>query len=272
LIVVDQTERHHDSTQAFLDRNEDRIRLIRPSFKSANRARNTGIQEAKGEVLLFCDDDVDPEPGFVRAHWEAHGAPGAGVAAVTGPFIVEGERLLSREALDSEQLHAIDEGKQSRFDLGFPYQACWAPAANLSVHRSWIEKIGGFDEYFHGVSVGDDAEFCHRIQVHGGRIQYTPAAKLLHRPEPTGGCRDEEHLGKRMIDLVDNSHYYWVKIGMTRRDRARAFSQVFYAQLSNRDLRQSIGIPRICLYYGYATALTLWRCRHVRSNWEQTSS
>jgi glycosyltransferase involved in cell wall biosynthesis len=44
-------------------------------------ARNAGIHSAKGEVLLFFDDDMEPLPDCLAAHWRAH-ASGSRFAAI----------------------------------------------------------------------------------------------------------------------------------------------------------------------------------------------
>ena len=37
-------------------------------------ARNRGAAMAKAEILLFLDDDMEPKPGLLEAHLEAHRA------------------------------------------------------------------------------------------------------------------------------------------------------------------------------------------------------
>src|SRR5687767_9303442 len=39
-------------------------------------ARNRGVTRARGPLLLFIDDDIEPMPGFVSAHLAAHEASG----------------------------------------------------------------------------------------------------------------------------------------------------------------------------------------------------
>lgn len=48
---------------------------LRPIFAEhggAAKARNRGIRESTGEVIVFTDDDCFPDPTFLRLHWEAH--------------------------------------------------------------------------------------------------------------------------------------------------------------------------------------------------------
>lgn len=71
VIVVDDGS--SDDTPARLGGISDpRLRLIRQPNQKLAAARNRGIAEAQGRLVLLNDDDIVPEPGFLRAHLEAH--------------------------------------------------------------------------------------------------------------------------------------------------------------------------------------------------------
>lgn len=54
-----------------------------------NQARNVGIEQASSEYLVFVDNDVFVEPGWLEALVDCAGEPGAGVV---GPLYLEGDR------------------------------------------------------------------------------------------------------------------------------------------------------------------------------------
>jgi glycosyltransferase involved in cell wall biosynthesis len=94
MIVIDQSEEHDTATTKFLKNLASRIDHRRPKYKNVCRARNEGIASAKGEIIVFVDDDVQPFDGFL----DGHVAPYVNkkVWAVTGPSISPGEHLLTR--------------------------------------------------------------------------------------------------------------------------------------------------------------------------------
>src|SRR5688572_23531027 len=63
-----------------------RIVLSEPEA-GVSRARNTGIAAARGEVVLFLDDDAVAPPGWVAAHLAAYERDPAFVA-VGGPIVL----------------------------------------------------------------------------------------------------------------------------------------------------------------------------------------
>src|SRR5438445_3281623 len=72
LIVIDQTTAHCGDTVRFLAGVTNRIHYVPVKYKSLTRARNHGVSIAKGDVVLFVDDDIVPSRGFVAAHASAY--------------------------------------------------------------------------------------------------------------------------------------------------------------------------------------------------------
>src|SRR5690242_2561418 len=73
VLVVDNNSA--DDTQAVLKAKSAAYRNLRV-FSQAKRGaaatRNVGIQEAKGDIVLFIDDDIFAEPNLIEAHLDYH--------------------------------------------------------------------------------------------------------------------------------------------------------------------------------------------------------
>lgn len=78
IIVVDQSESHTDETQKYFERNRDHVRLTRIDEPGLPNARNVGLEQARGQVALFCDDDVQLVPDWIRYHVENYAIPAVG--------------------------------------------------------------------------------------------------------------------------------------------------------------------------------------------------
>ncbi len=59
-----------------------RLKLVRQPNGGRSAARNAGVREAIGDLLIFCDDDSIAAPGFVACHLAALAAGGAPTVAL----------------------------------------------------------------------------------------------------------------------------------------------------------------------------------------------
>lgn len=187
-LVVDQDPaRTLEAALASAFPGEARVRYLWIDVMALDRARNAGLDAARGRILVFVDDDVEAEPRWLRAYVEAFAAtptPGA-VAGRLEPRWLE-----PRPAwLPEEREYLL--GIYNRLPGGAP-----APlpgehlpiGANFAVLRSVAEEVGRFDEeldfsYSRRASMisGGDSLFCLRIKRSGRPLVYQPAACVWHK-------------------------------------------------------------------------------------------
>ena len=143
------------------------------SSRGLNAARNTGIDAARGGLLVFVDDDVAVRPGWLDALLEADARAEPDVGVLTGPIHARFEdhplRSCGREA------PPITTQELGPDDRDVPH--AWG--ANMTVRRAWLARAGRFDESRE--LYGDEQEWQQRLRAAGGRIRYVGAAALDHR-------------------------------------------------------------------------------------------
>jgi GT2 family glycosyltransferase len=148
-------------------------------------ARNRGIQLARGDLIVFLDDDVVPSRGLIRAHMEAH--DGHRDRVVVGPLLPprgHGSPWIRFEGRTlEEQYDAMETGQWE-----MTYRQFYT--GNASVHRDQVLAAGGFDEAFRRA---EDVELAYRMHNRGARFHFARAA-------------DVEHIAQR-------SYRSWVDIG-----------------------------------------------------------
>lgn len=180
LLLIDQTPRHEPQTDAVLAGLEaqGKIRWIRLAQPSITRAMNTGLREARGEVVLFLDDDIIPHPGLIAAHREVHedvSRPShermLAAGRVLQPWHLDGSRPIDRMA-------SSEPGIVNEFMGG-----------NFSVRRKAALALGGFDERFVRVAYRFEAEFAQRAHQAGWRFPFVPQATIRHLRAERGGTR-----------------------------------------------------------------------------------
>ena len=179
ILLIDQTKTHAPETQAFLDANRTRLRVIRPEVASVTKARNTGLREAKGEVLVFIDDDTSFEPGFVAAHVAAHAD---GTDVVQGRVTEQGSKTPASPTWLTDSLRFKGGDNYGRDGATNNITGC-----NFSITRGVVERIGYFDENFKGVSVREESDYARRAFKAGLKFKFSAAAALFHHKSATGG-------------------------------------------------------------------------------------
>jgi glycosyltransferase involved in cell wall biosynthesis len=147
------------------------LRIVREPHSGVATARNAGWKEARGEVVIFLDDDVIPARGLVAAHATVHAAHDD--AVTLGNIAADPARR--REAWNAYE-DAIKARKyqgltQREIPSGIPY------GGNFSVRRRHLEAAGGFDQSLVG---NHDVDLGFRFQRMGLRFVYEPLASAVH--------------------------------------------------------------------------------------------
>jgi GT2 family glycosyltransferase len=150
------------------------LSVLRLEDEGPSAARNRGAGEARGELLVFVDDDLRLVPDFLAAHWRAHlewpGALQVGSvrlpeAATTTPF----GRF--RQRLEDESVPRIKGPVESRN---------FCTAANMAIERGLFDRLGGFDP---SLGTGEDQDLALRHTAQGGKIVFVPEARVVHDDE-----------------------------------------------------------------------------------------
>lgn len=196
IIVVDQSPQHKPSTEECLRRlaSCNAIRYYRLHRPSLPAARNFGVRQAAGEIVLFVDDDISPSTGLIASHAVEYSDPSVGGVAGSRSFppsatITEGV----------EPVGSVMRNLETRSNFSSPKRHSaveWASGCNVSCRKELFSEVGGFEPCFIGSAVFEDVDFCFRLRRRGYRIVYSPEAHLVHLLETAGGCGNR-HIGLR---------------------------------------------------------------------------
>lgn len=175
LIVVDDAST--DRTRTMQSDETMEIVHLQTNVGAAG-ARNVGIDRARGEVIIFVDDDCIALPNFVNAHRTAHRAS---ADPAFGPMVAPSSASLSPWC-SWEQRHI--EQHQERLANG-QEAPTWRNffTGNASVRRSDLEKVGGFDT---SLRRGEDIELARRLETDNtSRFRFLTDAVVHHLPVRT---------------------------------------------------------------------------------------
>lgn len=147
------------------------IRLVTQPKAGPAAARNKGADAASATVLVFTDDDCQPDPGWLAAF--AQRLARAPEAMIGGQTL----NALPRNPFStaSQQLITYLYGYYNKR----PHGGRFFCTNNLAVPARLFRAFGGFDMQF-AQPGGEDREFCERWLARGHRMIYEPAAIVSH--------------------------------------------------------------------------------------------
>ncbi len=150
-----------------------------------SRFNNLGAAQARGEFLLFLNDDIEvlaTHPDWLECLLEHAQRPEVGVV---GPQLLYPDGKVQHAGMflaDRVARHAFrfsPGDAPGAFGLARTQRNVIAvTGACFMVRRDWFEALGGFDET-HAV-INNDLDFCLRSHRAGKAVIYTPHASLIH--------------------------------------------------------------------------------------------
>lgn len=193
IIVVDSNS--NDGTHELVKSYP--LKFVNIKERSMVKARNTGLQNSKGDIIAYVDDDVVVSKNWAKYILEPY--EDKNVGGVGGRVMPLGNQEKTNDL--PEKYRAI--GKV--FDNGFilnnydistphPIEVDTLIGCNMSFRRELLLKIGGFDENFMGSCFRDDTDVSIRVKKLKCHLIYHPKAWVWHK-----------YKGK----TVDRKWFYW---------------------------------------------------------------
>jgi glycosyltransferase involved in cell wall biosynthesis len=193
------------------------IRYFHQRQKGAAAARNLGTREAKGELILFADDDIVPGPFLTAEHLRWHQRYPASGAAILGHVTwspeVRPTPFMKWLGLEGPVFAYGRLARQTEVDFRYFY------TCNLSLKVEFLRRNGEFDEEFKGCGY-EDIELGYRLEQRGLRLFYNPDAIGYHykyvsfadairRVEAMSGARrrfETTEAARRLAELTAQEH------------------------------------------------------------------
>jgi GT2 family glycosyltransferase len=185
VLVVDNNSSDHtrEVVEEYCRRNPDHFRYEFEPEQGKSFALNTGIRKARGDILVFVDDDVTVEKAWLE---ELTAPLESGEWAGTGGKILPDRPPSLPPWLAFDGPLGMGARIVAHFDRGNePYELDEAPyGANMAFRKKMFEKYGFFRTDL-GPRPGseirnEDIEFGRRVLAAGERLLYVPSAVVYH--------------------------------------------------------------------------------------------
>jgi GT2 family glycosyltransferase len=189
VLVIDNAPRNSD-TECLLRDHFPMVRYVKEVRPGLDWARNRAIQEARGEIIAFTDDDALADPRWVSMLVRIF-SENPNVMAVTGlvvPYQLETEAQVLFEEYGGfgrgfrRQWYRLEKGtgKTDNLHIG---AGRFGTGANMAYRRSLFDCIGYFDPALDVGTVtngGGDLEMFFRVLQEGFMLVYEPSAIVRH--------------------------------------------------------------------------------------------
>ncbi|MDP4286252.1 MAG: glycosyltransferase family A protein, partial [Bacteroidota bacterium] len=164
IIIIDQSEPFKED---FYKNRNIKIKVIYQKEKALWLARNSGIKTAKGDYLLFYDDDSRIERDWITQHiktldyFKADISSGVSISVVGAPVPISYSFFRWSDQIDT---------------------------GNFLIKKSIFKTTGLFDRQFEGQRMGD-GEFGMRCYLNGFKNISNPFSRRIHLKVAEGGLR-----------------------------------------------------------------------------------
>jgi GT2 family glycosyltransferase len=198
VIVVDDGST--DDTPDVLGRVEN-LRVVRlPENAGFIAAANAGAAAASAGVIIFLDNDTQPQAGWLAALLGPFADPG--VAIVGAKLVDPNGRLQAAGGVVTRDGYTLDDGRGQDPALplyNYRRDADYCSASCLAVGRAVFEEAGGFDTAY-APAFYEDVELAFRARSLGYRVVYQPDARVVHFEGVSHG-RDTAHGMRRYQEI-----------------------------------------------------------------------
>jgi glucosyl-dolichyl phosphate glucuronosyltransferase len=185
VLVVDNnsTDQTRKVVEGFSNGFPAHFRYLFEPRQGKSYALNSGIREARGEILAFVDDDVKVEPEWLH-----------NLTSVLheGEWTGSGGRILPPSGFSPPRWLALNGPRNlgmvlcAQFDLGnLPAELKDAPyGTNMAFRKETFDRYGGFRTDLgpgpDNEIRNEDTEFGRRVMAAGERLRYVPSAIVYH--------------------------------------------------------------------------------------------
>lgn len=216
VLIVDSTEGvSPEGLRAFLQTDDPRVRVVHCPPRGCAAAANEGVRQARGEILVFIDDD-DVPVGRDWLHCHVRNYRDPNCLGVNGYMIYPPEhragpawipflrrrRMLSHGFFKQPRCYAYDHRRKVGID--------YLMGGNASIRKSAVERAGGWDEY---LNYHNEHSLFLRLRKRmrpGEYLVYDPDARMQIRKDIPGGLnhRIDGQVRQRVDTLA--RYFLWV--------------------------------------------------------------
>ncbi len=199
VIVIDQSSQLSENKIQLINLNKNKIRYFQIKEKGRSIAKNIGIQKSKGDIIIFCDDDILPPINFITTH--VNNYKNLKIGAVSCRLVEDGQPSIRiKQVLESTWYGRFINRPYSTYSTF----ATSLNGGNMSFRRIVLEKVGYFEEKLIGTSMVEEPDIAFRVIKNGYKIYFDSSVTVLHNPQKDGNIAT---MNSKAYDWFENYSY-----------------------------------------------------------------
>ena len=212
MIISDDgsTDDTHEKIKKWIKLVGFKLGYISQNNLGPGTARNHGVENSTGELIVFIDSDCEADENWLRIIYDSYMEKK--FDAFGGPDHSKDDFLPVQRAIDFSMTSFLTTGGMRGHNKKM-LAKFYPRSHNMGVKKTLFEKVGGFGSLRHG----QDIELSHRIKNSGAKVELLIDAVVYHRRRTTllkffrqvfnwGVARI--NLGKADIAMLEPIHFF----------------------------------------------------------------
>ena len=193
--------------------------------------RNQGALRAKGDILIFTDDDVVVSRDWLKSI-VASFSSSPDIGGVSGPALITPEFRRNRDIFSqtwAKYLYDVFfcEGKQhlpghitssgawttgaAEPDCSYEGEVHFLEACNMAFRADIFYTLGGFNEAYKGIGDWSEPDLSFRVRRAGYRLWFSRDARLEHQPSRSGAFKKRKADSSQRMANYELFSRTWIK-------------------------------------------------------------
>jgi GT2 family glycosyltransferase/glycosyltransferase involved in cell wall biosynthesis len=185
---------------------------------------NAAAAAARGEYLLFLNNDTEVTPGWLKALLRVfERRTDAGL--VGAKLVYPDGRLQEAGGIIWNDASGVNYGKwdhQDKPEYNFLREVDYCSGACILIPKELFDRVGGFDRIY-APAYYEDTDLAFKIRKAGKKVYYQPFSVIIHHEGQTSGTDTES--GVKRFQVVNQTKF--------RRKWARALSRQLPSETSH---------------------------------------
>lgn len=210
IILVDDASTDH-SFEFLSDLNGLRVFQM-PQQSGYVNACNFGACQARGEMLVFLNNDTVVQAGWLEAllgtfeHFPNTGLAGAKLLFPNGRLQEAGGQIFSDGSVWN--LGRFESAHEPRFN--HVREVDYVSGAALAIRKELFDCLKGFDTHF-APGYFEDTDLAMRVRAQGLRVRYQPFACVVHQEGASAGTDTQSGMKAFQLPHQKKFHQRWQK-------------------------------------------------------------